>query len=521
MEEARATAEQLREAEERYRNIFQATSDGLIVNDPETGAPVEANPAAYQMLGYTREEFLGLPPERWIHPDSAPLFREFMETILAGRTFRGQAWNVRKDGSTFPVQVHGIGLQYRGRLHTLGVIRDITSEVQEQQLLERRVAERTRELTTLLSISRDVASTLELHPLLDLILASLAAVVPYGAAAVFVLEDAEHLRLLAYTGPLPDAVLVRRWSLALARHSAEVIRRRAPLIIPDVWAATDEARAFRETAIDQLGAVPRDVACWMGVPMLCRDGVIGMLTFDAGEPHFYTGRHADLALAIANQAAIAIENARLYEQAQRVAALEERARLARELHDSVTQALYGATLFAETASKQLALGNVERAASYLRELRETAQEAMREMRLLVFELRPPVLEREGLAGALQARVAAVEGRIAGLRTSVSVDPGIRLDAPVEEALYRIAQEALNNAFKHARARSIALTLRREGDDVVLEVADDGIGFDPAQLQHAGGVGLHSMAERAAQIGARLEIASTPGAGTRVRVLVPR
>jgi signal transduction histidine kinase/ligand-binding sensor domain-containing protein len=205
------------------------------------------------------------------------------------------------------------------------------------------------------------------------------------------------------------------------------------------------------------------------------------------------------------------------------AVAEERNRLARDLHDSVTQALYGVTLYSEAAAGQLALGNVERTADHLRELQAMAREALVEMRLLVFELRPPILEDAGLAAALQARLQAVEGR-ARLKTEFRAELEELLPPEIEEGLYRIAQEALNNALKHAQARTIQVYLSEHDPPkgtLTLVIADDGIGFDPATARDRGGLGLPMMEERAAAIGAGLEIESGAGSGTRVEVVWQR
>jgi len=226
-----------------------------------------------------------------------------------------------------------------------------------------------------------------------------------------------------------------------------------------------------------------------------------------------------LAAAFGAYAAQVGELAQLFVQAQRSAALDERQRLARELHDSVTQAFYIVKLYAEAATRRMAAGDTGTAASYLRELRSTAQDAVQDLRLLIYELRPPILEQQGLAVAIQERLDAVEGR-AGLETEFVVQGEHPLTAAVEQALYRVAQEALNNALKHAQARRITVQLEQAPQQTRLTVMDDGIGFDPAAAAAHGGLGLRGMAERVAALGGRLTVDSAPRQGTVVAVEVP-
>ena len=226
----------------------------------------------------------------------------------------------------------------------------------------------------------------------------------------------------------------------------------------------------------------------------------------------FTADEGDLALAMANQAGLAIESARLYEQAQQVAALEERQRLARDLHDSATQSLYGVTMFAEAAARLLKSGEIELAIDHLGEVRDTALEALREMRLLIFELRPPILEKEGLVTALQTRLEMVEGR-SGLETEFKAERVDDLPSEIEEGLYRIAQEVLNNILKHAQAHQVTVHLCRDQHKVILEITDDGIGFDPTTNREKGGLGLAGMEERVALLGGQLIVNSKPGEGT--------
>lgn len=198
------------------------------------------------------------------------------------------------------------------------------------------------------------------------------------------------------------------------------------------------------------------------------------------------------------------------------AVLEERQRLARDLHDSVTQALYGVTLHAQAAQRLLMANDVPSAAASLRVLQNTAQEALDEMRLLIFELRPPILEQVGLVAALQARLSAVEGR-ANLQTKLIADEIGPLPPHIEQTLYRIAQEALNNALKHAQARHITVQLQREQRGVLLAITDDGKGFEPAAAAQTGGLGLRGIAERVAQLEGQLFVRSAAGSGTQLRV----
>lgn len=210
------------------------------------------------------------------------------------------------------------------------------------------------------------------------------------------------------------------------------------------------------------------------------------------------------------------ENELLRQQAAEKAILEERNRLARDLHDSVTQSLYSLTLFAEASQRLVNSGDTRRANDYLTQVGETAQQALKEMRLLVYELRPVALEEVGLVGALQQRLDAVEGR-AGVETQLLVNDVVELPPTVEEALYRIAQEALNNTLKHANASTVTVRIAIESDQVRLSIADNGDGFDRLAVASSGGLGLRSMRERCEGLGASLEIVSNEGAGTQVIV----
>ncbi|RAQ94341.1 PAS domain-containing sensor histidine kinase [Thermogemmatispora tikiterensis] len=221
--------------------------------------------------------------------------------------------------------------------------------------------------------------------------------------------------------------------------------------------------------------------------------------------------------AIADQAAVAVENARLLQTAQEKAALEERQRLARELHDSVAQGLYGIVLGAQAARAALETDQ-RHAHESLDYVLSLARATHAEMRSLIFALHPEALESNGIVEALARRAAAIKAlHQLDVETRLDPEPGLPLET--KEALYRIAQEALYNVVKHARAHRCQLALYREAGTIVLEVGDDGLGFDTTAT-FPGHLGLHSMRERASQIGGVLEITSAPAQGTLVRVRLP-
>ncbi|HEY7062113.1 MAG TPA: PAS domain S-box protein [Chloroflexota bacterium] len=510
----------LRERETQYRAIFESTLDGLVINDPDTGYVVEANPAACRMHGYMYEEFVGLHPTAFIHSDYHPAFAAFLETARAGGEFQVHVVDIRKDGTPFHVDVRGVTFAYRGKPHVLGVIRDVTAQRESRQLLERYVAERTRELSALLEVAQNVTSTLELEPLLGLILDQLRTVVGYEGASIFALE---HDDLVIVAARRDDADAGRslvgiHFPLVSARAIWDVIDGGQPVNMPDILEDAPLANALRAAVGDLLRSPAISyIRSWLAVPLALKDRTIGMLTVSSSAVDAYTSRDATLIMAIAAQAAVAIENARLYQRAQSLAVLEERQRLARELHDSVSQALYGIALGARTARTLLDRdpGQVADPLDYVLSL---ADAGLAEMRALIFELRPESLATEGLVAALEKQAAALRARH-GINVEVALCDEPDMPLALKEPLYRIVQEALHNIVKHARARHVALRLECSPAEIVLEVADDGVGFDPAAA-HPGHLGLHSMRERAAALGGTLSIESAQGLGTRLRASLP-
>ncbi len=376
--------------------------------------------------------------------------------------------------------------------------------------LEGKVADRTRKLATLNAIAAQASRSLQLEEVLGCTLDEVLATGKFDVGQAFRL-DAEGRRLLP---------IAQRGDWRAPEHGAGcldlgsslaglAVARQEPIVSLAAEAPGGE--------LDDL-AVQEQVAVLISVPLIAQGRSVGVLNLGSRCPQPVPPDELALLAAIGQQIGVAVENAYLYEQAQQLAVVKERNRLARDLHDSVTQALYGISLYAEAAARQLGLGDGATVADHLAEIRGTAQESLREMRLLIFELRPPMLGSEGLVAALQARLEAVEGRV-GVQTRLQVDGEGTLSPQVEEELYRIAQEALNNALKHSRASSVVVRLCRRPSNVILEIVDDGVGFDIAGVTSQCGFGLRGMAERATRMGGTLEVDSAPRRGTRVRVEV--
>jgi signal transduction histidine kinase len=262
---------------------------------------------------------------------------------------------------------------------------------------------------------------------------------------------------------------------------------------------------------------------FLGVPMLARGEILGALYLtDKEDAIAFSEADERRIVLLAAHAALAIDNARLHERSRELTIAEERNRLARELHDSVVQQLFGVTLAAESAGSLLAR-DPEAAAAQLARAQALARGAIEELRSVVSALRPASVEAEGLAGALRKHVEVlrrVTGREIALRDAGAAEAVPALDDDAAAQVFRIAQEALQNALRHAGAERIEVRLE-PGPPLVLTVADDGCGFDPdAASVRSQRLGLTSMEERAAAVGARLAISSREGEGTTVRLEAP-
>jgi two-component system nitrate/nitrite sensor histidine kinase NarX len=250
----------------------------------------------------------------------------------------------------------------------------------------------------------------------------------------------------------------------------------------------------------------------MWVPVAVKNRVIGSVGVAHVEPGYFTAHHANLALTVANQAAIALVNAELFEHAQALAAMQERQRLAQNLHDAVNQSLFSAGLIADVLPR-LWDRDQEEARKSLDDLRRLTRAAQAEMRALLAELRPSALTDTDLGDLLHLLGNALAGRL-NIPVTVTVAKEVVLPPDVQVAFYRVCQEALNNITKHAKASQVEIQLQYEGSVVELWVHDDGLGFEEAPVL-MGHYGLSMMRERAEAVGAQLTITSQPGEGTEL------
>lgn len=350
--------------------------------------------------------------------------------------------------------------------------------------LERRVEERTRELMALLELSNNIALSTEDIPLIESIFDELQEITGYQSIVLFEL-------------------IASKFQTVVGRHELSFLDNKKLL------EAIEQKKVIR---------IAKEGYQQLLFPIFVHNKTVGVLALELDSEATLSEEKVRLIGVFANQAGVAIENMRLYADVQEKAAFDERQHLARELHDSVSQALYSIVLGSHAAKKQLDRDSkqAEQALEYVQNL---AEAGLAEMRALIFELRPEVLEKEGLSAALAKQVEALEIRHK-LKADFEADDEPELSFASKQALFRIVQEALHNIVKHAKADHVRVRLERDAEAVRLSIADNGIGFD-TEKEYTGHLGLKTMQERVASLGGEFKLTSTLGEGTKLSVMVPR
>jgi PAS domain S-box-containing protein len=516
----------LTESEARFIRLAENTSDVVYRYRYKPTRGFEyVNPAVTALSGFTPEEAYADPDLSMavVHPEDRPLLESSMcdpASMAAPLTFR----IVHKNGGIVWVERRVIPiLDEAGEIVAVeGIVRDITQRVLTQQTLERLVEERTREIERRRQVAHGMRETLAvlnsdrpITDILDHIVGQAIRLLAADAAAVFQLDPSEQtLRIRSAQGLDPD--YVAHMVIPVGRGPlGEAVLHRRPVPVPDLLGTfleiSDRMDPHKRTLLARLANQYRAL---FAVPLIVKAEVYGGLVVYYTAPRQFSDEETSLTVALADQAALAIENARLREHLQEAAAAAERDRLARDLHDSVTQSLFSVNLIAGVLPR-LWERAPEEARRRLEDLRQLARGALAEMRALLLELRPAALLEMGLGDLLQQLADATAGR-GRLPVVVTVDGEGTLPPDVQIALYRIAQEAVNNATKHAGASRCTVAVDRSSDGVRLTISDDGRGFDPAQAARAH-LGLSIMQERAAAIGAALTVNSDVGRGTTVAV----
>ena len=477
----------------------------VVIN--KTGTITLVNAKTEELFGYARGELVGQPLELLLPHRFTARHHQHRDGYFVAPKARtmGSGMDLaalRKDGSEFPVEVGLSHVEVDGERLAMSFITDITVRVEAAESLrshalelENRVVARTQEIERRRRVAEglhDVLTVLNtarpLEEILDLIVEQASQLLATDAIAIYRQDEDEPTPRIQAARYLDES---EAGEISLGRFNS-----------------TDPLVAGSESGMTQAGRY-RSV---LAVPLNVKGEIYGSICLYYRAARSFSQEEKELAVAFADQAALAIENGRLREQVGRSAVAAERTRLARDLHDAVTQTLFSTSLIAEVLPKiwERDAGEGKKRAE---ELRELTRGALAEMRTLLLELRPTALTEAALGDLLRQLADAVTGR-ARIPVSVTVEGKGMLPSEVQIAFYRIAQEALNNVAKHSEARHVNVRMSQTSDRVTLEVEDDGRGFDPSTVP-ANHLGLNIMRERAEAIGAELAVVSVKGQHTRI------
>ena len=389
-----------------------------------------------------------------------------------------------------------------GLLETLGTQVSIgIDNANLLETLEQRVQRRTHDLVVLYNLITIISENWQLQDLLELSLVLTLETVKADRGIIYLVDGKEH--------PGLKPVIQRGFSEGIQIDVGS---------LPDDELARDVFRKQKPLALENLAENPAyakfgSMNFYAGIPIMARGEMRGVFSLFAKEKNVFRANEMALLTSIADHLGIGIENSILWEQSRENAAIEERNRLARNLHDSVSQLLYSLTLMAGTTRKMLEHNpDLDAIRNSVGRFGDTAHQALKEMRLLLYELRPAVLDSEGLVSALRHRIGTVEERL-GVKVDLQARGVPELPSDMEDALYHIALEALNNIVKHSEGKIASISLSSKNGSIVMEISDEGKGFDINQPER--GQGLRNMYERVQMLGGEMSIDSKPGEGTRI------
>jgi len=490
--------------------VVKVMSDGWMVLDMNSNI-IDVNPAAEKIVGISRQLLYGRPV-RSILPDWPDI-----SNIVGGGKELEMRRSVRTQNSWRYLNVRLSNLmdntgQSFGQLI---IWRDITDR---KKVEEARQRARDEMFVLLNAISNAASHSMTLDDFLTESIYQIIYPFQSQVVAIFLLDDGNEgvqhqnwqLRLAAHFGLIPDSVKDVESFSTQAWIFDDVMRTRQPLIIGNT---TNEEKL--PPILDDA-----EIASLVILPLLTQAGensrMLGAMLLGRKNEEIYSQDEVIRLMTIAEQIANLVDSDR---RRQLAIVLSEREKLMRDLHDSVSQKLYGLVALTEAAQAGLEAGSKVVPSQVLAKIGENARQAVKEMRLFLYQMQPVDLEEGGLVSALHHRLGAVEGR-ADIQARFMPDEGVSISKDKEVALYYIAQEALNNILKHAHANSVSVKLRQTRKNIILEVADNGDGFDLNDVDQSG-IGLQNMKSRTSQINGKLKITTKPGAGTTIKVVVPR
>jgi signal transduction histidine kinase/PAS domain-containing protein len=414
------------------------------------------------------------------------------------------------DGSRLPIdgRLDPIKVETGETVGAILVFEDISERWQAESAVRRR----NRELELINRLGKGFSSSLDLGQVIRNVLGEVRHLLNASGCSAWLIDD-ETAELVCRHANGPEGHTVRNWRLRVGQGLAGwVAAQGTSLVVGDTLL---DNRHFKGVDADT-GLVTRSV---LSVPLKVREEVIGVLQVVDTRPNHLTEKDLPLVEAVASEAAIAVQNARLHALNEQLAVQEERHRLARDLHDTVTQSLYGIGLTAQSAFKVLSKSGIDEVdLQPIKHIHELARDTLVEMRGHLYDLRPDALSQKGLVTALSHHCDMLRGQYS-ISINFSAERDLTFTQEVQEVIFNIARESLWNIIRHAGASRVKVLLFRDRSHIELSVEDNGTGFDPT-LVTSRGQGMSNMAERAKSVDGTFDICSEPGRGTRLRVRIP-
>ncbi len=482
--------------------IVEHMSDGWIILD-DANCIIDINASAEKIIGLRSRQLIGQPAEKIFEdwPDLTASLKKPRELQFKGSIKIDDRWKYLN------INISPILDSNSSQVGKLITWQDNTEQHQAE---ETRQQARDEMFILLHSVTSAASRALNLDDFLSESIHQIVYSTKSQAVAVYLAEENEpvsldsHLNLVAQHGiPLPPGSKMASVSTNIGMVQW-VIEHSEPLLIEDV---ENDPRV--PPGMQRLSPLSLIL-----LPMMVEGKLLGIICLARSAGATFSVDELAKLSSVAEEVATFIQSNR---QRQLSIALAERQRLVRDLHDSVTQKLHGLVLLAEATQAGIQAGVADMPAKFIVQIAENARQALKEMRLFLFQMQPVDFEREGLVSVLRQRLSAVEGR-ADINARLTVDDNIVLPMETELALYFITQEALNNVLKHARAKKVDITMKNEKSEFVLTIEDNGCGFNLDEIDK-GGIGLRSMKERAQQIDGKLTIVSAPDQGTKITIRV--